>query len=175
MGPLGIPELVIILIIVPFVAFIVRDGIKGSREAQQDDPIVYDISPNHPPVDQPLTTTSWSTPRRMLQILVIAFFSSFLVLLSINHPRWNWANCIGCALATIIFAVIIASVFIGLRMLFTDYQPPYTGNKLLAFIGALAIPLLFISPIVIIYQYDFSSRDAEDARELDRMLRSANN
>jgi hypothetical protein len=154
-----------------FVIFIVRNGIEGFQEGQQDTPIVYSSHPDKPIIEDSSTVASWSSPRRMLQILVIAFFSSFFSLLSIDHPRWNWANCIGGALATVTFSVIIASLLIGLLMLFSDYRPPRFKNKFLAFAGALAIPILVVSPLLIMYQYDSVSRDAENSLEFDRMRR----
>jgi len=114
---------------------------------------------------------SWNTPRRMLQISVVALIASFLSLLLVNHPEWDWAKCLGGAFSTIIVGIVSSSVIIFLVILFSPFKPTHPRGVFLAFFGALSLPMLFISPMLIYYQYITFSEEAKDIRYYERMLR----
>lgn len=115
---------------------------------------------------------SWSSPRRTLQITAIILIVSFLAHMNVGHPNWNFFDYMGGAIATAIASLVISSLIVGLRLLFSDFRLNSNKGASYDFLTALAIPMIITSPILLVNQYRAAEKRATDIIDFERMQKT---
>jgi hypothetical protein len=114
-------------------------------------------------------TVAFSSPRRLAQVLFLTFVGSIVLQNMIEHPRLNAPLILGAAIATTLLALFGGMVIVFVGMLFTEWRLETNRSKFQSFCSALTVPVIISSAIFLFKQFNSVSKDAEDAREFQRM------